>query len=59
LPLALPRGPLQVFLHQFTSPLVYVLLAAARVSRLIHEYSDTGFIAAVLLVNAVIGTVQE
>ena len=60
---ALPRKPppglLEVFLNQFKSPLIYVLVAAAVVSLLIREFSDAIFISAVLLLNAVIGTVQE
>lgn len=48
-----------VFIHQFSSPLIYVLLAAAALSILIQEWSDAGFIFAVLLINAIIGTAQE
>ncbi len=59
LPRARPASALSVFLHQFTSPLIYVLAAAALISLLIQEYSDAGFIAAVLILNAIIGTVQE
>lgn len=62
-PNALPRPEPDrlaiVFLRQFLSPLIYILLAAALVSVLIQEYSDALFIFAVLLLNAVIGTVQE
>ncbi len=59
LPAAEPPGIAQVFLRQFASPLIYVLVAAALVSLAIREWSDAGFICAVLLLNAVIGTVQE
>ena len=59
LPAARSPGLLRVFLHQFTSPLIYVLLAAAGVSLLIQEYSDAGFIAVVLVVNAIVGAAQE
>ncbi len=59
LPKGEPPGILKIFLHQFASPLIYVLLAAAVVSILIQEFSDAGFIAAVLLINAIIGTLQE
>ncbi len=59
LPHPAPPGIGQVFLRQFASPLIYVLLAAALLSLLIREYSDAGFIFAVLMINAVIGTVQE
>jgi len=48
-----------VFLHQFKSPLIYVLVAAAILSVMIQEWSDAGFITAVLIINAVIGTIQE
>ena len=62
-PNALPRKPpaglLKIFLTQFRSPLIYVLVAAALVSLVIQEFSDAIFISAVLLLNAVIGTVQE
>ncbi len=59
LPRSKPPSVFLVFLHQFASPLIYVLGVAAIISLLIQEYSDAGFIAGVLLLNAVIGTVQE
>ncbi len=59
LPVVEPPGIARVFLHQFTSPLIYVLVAAALVSLAIREWSDAGFICAVLLLNAIIGTTQE
>ncbi|SIS57429.1 Ca2+-transporting ATPase [Neptunomonas antarctica] len=52
-------GVSTVFLHQFGSPLIYVLLAAVLLSVMIQEWSDAGFISAVLIINAVIGTMQE
>lgn len=48
-----------VFFRQFASPLIYVLVAAALLSIVIKEWSDAGFISAVLFINAVIGTIQE
>lgn len=59
LPRARPPSMAAVFLRQFASPLIYVLMAAALLSLLIGERSDAGFIFAVLLINALIGTVQE
>ncbi|MBW1938079.1 MAG: HAD-IC family P-type ATPase [Deltaproteobacteria bacterium] len=59
LPRAKPSGIVRVFLHQFISPLIYVLVAAALFSLAIQEWSDAGFIGAVLVVNAIIGTIQE
>ncbi len=54
-----PRGDLEILLHQFTSPLIYILLVAFVVTILIDEYTDAGVIAAVLIINAVIGFIQE
>ena len=59
LPRKEPASLFEVFLNQFKSPLIYVLVAAALVSLVIREFSDAIFISAVLLLNAVIGTVQE
>jgi magnesium-transporting ATPase (P-type) len=59
LPKLKKAGVFQVFIHQFSSPLIYVLFAAAALSIVIEEWSDAGFIFAVLLINAIIGTVQE
>ena len=59
LPTQPPPTSLEIFLHQFRSPLIYVLLAAAIISALLGDYTDSIFIGLVLLVNAVIGTIQE
>ncbi len=59
LPRARPPQPWQIFLRQFKSPLIYVLLVAAGISVVLGHFSDAVFISAVLLLNAVIGTVQE
>jgi calcium-translocating P-type ATPase len=50
---------LEIFIEQFKSPIIYVLLIAAIVSVMIKELTDAGFIMAVLLINAFIGTYQE
>jgi Ca2+-transporting ATPase len=50
---------LKILLHQFTSPLIYILLIAAVVTLLLGEYIDTGVIIAVVLLNAVVGYFQE
>lgn len=47
------------FIAQFRSPFIYLLLAASIISAGIGDWRDAGFILAVLLVNAVIGAVQE
>ncbi|WP_058734249.1 cation-translocating P-type ATPase [Sphingomonas sanguinis] len=48
-----------LFLRQFNSPLIYLLIAAAVVSLGLGHRSDAGFIGIVLVVNALIGTFQE
>ena len=53
------HGPVVRFLLQFHNPLVYVLLAAAVVTAAIGEAVDTAVIVLVVLVNAVIGYLQE
>ncbi|MFN6952135.1 MAG: HAD-IC family P-type ATPase, partial [Albidovulum sp.] len=47
------------FLQQFHNVLIYVLLAAAVVTLLLGHWTDTGVILAVVVVNAVVGFVQE
>ena len=46
-------------LRQFNDPLILFLLAAAVVAALLAQYVDAGVIAAVVLVNAIVGFVQE
>lgn len=59
LPLGKPPSFLKVLFMQFLSPLIYILMAAAVVSAFISEITDALFIAAVLVINGVIGAVQE
>lgn len=54
-----PPAVWRLFARQFASPLIYILVAAAAVALLLGEISDAGFIAAVLLLNAIIGFVNE
>ncbi|MDT8339367.1 MAG: cation-transporting P-type ATPase, partial [Sulfurimonas sp.] len=53
------RTLFNIFIEQFKSPVIYVLLIATVISLVIKEFSDAGFIMAALLVNAVVGTYQE
>ncbi len=48
-----------LLLHQFTDPLIYILLVAALVTLVLRDYPDTGVIMAVVLLNALIGFTQE
>ncbi len=47
------------FLLQFHNVLIYVLLAAALVTTLLQQWIDTAVIIGVVVINAVIGFVQE
>ena len=50
---------LPIVLHQFKSPLIYILLAAMAISLAIAHWEDAIVIVLVLVLNAVIGFVQE
>ncbi|WMJ82366.1 calcium-translocating P-type ATPase, PMCA-type [Clostridium sp. MB40-C1] len=49
----------QLFLSQINDVLIYILIVAAIISALAHEVSDSIIIGVVILLNAVIGIVQE
>ena len=53
------RGPLVRFLLQFHNVLIYILLAAAGVTALLAHWVDTGVIVGVVVINAVVGFIQE
>ena len=53
------KSPLVLFLLQFHQPLVYILLGAVIVTFALREWVDSGVIFGVVLVNAIIGYVQE
>ncbi len=48
-----------IFLNQLKSPLVYIILAAAAVSLAVGEYGDFGIIMAVVVIDAILGFIQE
>ena len=62
-PNALPeperRSLLSIFLGQFKSPLIYLLLAAAGIALALGHLTDAVVIFVVVLLNALIGTIQE
>ncbi len=47
------------FLEQLNDPLIFILFVAAAISMLLKEFSDMMIILAVILVNAIIGVIQE
>lgn len=59
LPERAPPSFFSVFLRQFKSPLIFILIIAGAVSLLIGDTTDALFILAVILINAALGVVQE
>ena len=53
------KNPVLIFLKQFHSVLIYILFAAAAISFFIGHAADVYVILAVILVNAIIGFIQE
>ncbi len=48
-----------IFLRQFQSPLIYILLLASVVVFFLREFTDGFIIIFVLVFNAIVGTIQE
>jgi len=48
-----------VFISSFNDPSIYILLAAAAISIALGEWIDSLIILAVVILNAVVGTIQE
>ncbi|WP_395108434.1 HAD-IC family P-type ATPase [Actinomadura sp. SCN-SB] len=59
LPVARRRGPVLRFVLQFHSPLIYVLLVSAVITAALGEPVDAAVILGVVIVNAIVGYVQE
>ena len=59
LPEAPPPSLLKLFLSQFTSVIVWVLIGAAVISGLLEDWLDAAAILAIVLLNGVLGFVQE
>ena len=53
------KSPLMRFLHQFNNPLVIILLVASLVTALLKDPLDALVIFGVVLINAMIGYLQE
>ena len=53
------KSPLTRFLLQFNNPLIYILLAAAVITAVLKDMMDAIIIFLVVLINAVIGYLQE
>ena len=53
------KGPLLRFLEQFRNVLIYVLLVAGLITALLGHWVDSGVILGVVVINAIIGFIQE
>ena len=59
LPEAPPPSLLSLFLSQFSSLIVWVLIGAALISGLLEDWLDTAAIMAIVVLNGLLGFVQE
>lgn len=59
LPKEKPLSTFKIFMDQFRGPLVIVLVAAALISLFLGEFVDFAIIGAAILLNTIIGFVQE
>ena len=50
---------LKIFIHQFASPLIYILIVAGIITIALKEYIDAGVLLSVVIINALIGYFQE
>ena len=53
------RGPLRMLAGQFADFMIFVLIAAAIISGLLGDPQDTAAIVVIVLLNAIIGALQE
>lgn len=53
------RGPLKIFLEQFEDFIIWVLIGAALVSGFLQEWVDALAIIAIVILNAILGFIQE
>ena len=54
-----PKTKIQIFFSQLKDMLIYVLIGAAILSAIVGEVSDSIIIGIVILINAIVGTIQE
>ena len=53
------KGPIVRLLLQIHQPLLYILIAAAAITAFFQEWVDSGVIFGIVIINAIIGFVQE
>lgn len=52
-------GPIKRFLSQFNQPLLYILIIAGVVTFFLKEFADSSVIFGVVIINAIVGFIQE
>ncbi|MCX6740411.1 MAG: HAD-IC family P-type ATPase [Candidatus Parcubacteria bacterium] len=59
----LPESPkaswIFILLRQFKSPMIYILIVAGLVSFILHEFIDAGVILSAVVINSLVGFLQE
>ena len=53
------KGIFMLFLEQLNDPLIYILMVAIVISFFLKEVGDAAIIAAVIILNSVVGVIQE
>lgn len=59
LPEKASRTPLSIYIEQFKSPLIYIILVAGAISFILKEYNDVYIILAVVFLDSIVGFYQE
>src|SRR5215831_3037883 len=59
LPETPPPSTFHIFVSQFSSLIIWVLIGAAVVSAVLQEWLDAGAILAIVVLNAILGFIQE
>ncbi len=59
LPKKEPLSKLRIFLKQFKSPLVYILVIAGIITLILNEFNDAIIIFAAVILNTIVGFIQE
>jgi P-type Mg2+ transporter len=53
------KTPIRIFVSQFQNPLIYILIAATGIAAVMGDVTEAVIILAILVVNAVLGFIQE
>jgi len=59
LPEEKPLPSLKIFLEQFRSPLIYILVIAGVITLILREYTDSIVIFGAVILNTIVGFFQE